>query len=643
MVSPDVLALVPRWMAIRYSIFPVSTAPDGTLVVASDRIVTSRRRNAIATELGRRVEFRLATRSDLAAAIRWGYEKSADPMIESDEARLIKRLIDASSWSAKDVKIARKRQKRAYRSLGSILVREGAISQRTLDAAVDRLSGREGVRLGEYLVGQGLITRPELTRALDRAEREPRSTGASRVSSRSGDSVMVARPYLCGAMAVVAVAVATTAWSQSRRNPRFSPRFPVFDGGLSIPLGHRVVYREDVVAGDGAVTEGRTSRANALYQRGLKQQEAGDLDGARKSFEAALMEDPGSTVIRASLGYVLYAAGDLKAARAVFEETVRRDPSATALFDELGYLNLRLGEPAAADGWFRRAIDAHRREQPSTPADAEARDERVYRLRSEVREIENRFDGTLYSLIRRGSGNAAPNPTGRSLTQSQGGAEGAYRLPIDGLGQGRMVQVFGRVLWGYRRDSLHIRGNSYQGGVGIRAKPLASQNLILSFERLVSLGSAARDDWLARIGYSWSTGTGFEPFRKSWPYLSVYGDAALAFPSGPDLFLTGELRAGQSWRLGSRVSVTPHVVLAGSRQEDGPGDDPSGRGRPRYRAQILFRQIGLSRLRRQCGGAGAIPREDRRQQHRYLRRGCDRGRELLRDDQKTRAEFAYSK
>jgi hypothetical protein len=362
-------------------------------------------------------------------------------------------------------------------------------------------------------------------------------------------------------------------WSQRRSSVRLDGRFPVFRAGVLAPLVERVVFKDDVLAnGAGTTTpsDGQITRANNLYQQGLKEQKAGDLNAARASFAAALRDNTDSTVIRASLGYVLLKTGDLNGARAVFEETVRRDPSAIMLYDELGYLNLRLGDEEAADRWFRKAIDAHRQETLSDPKEITARDERVYRLRSEVAQIENTFDGTLYSVFRQGSGNGAPNPTGRSLTQSQGGVEAAYRLPIPGLGHGRMIQAFGRVLWGYKPDSLRIRGNSYQGGIGIRAKPLASQNLVLSFERLVSLGSAARDDWLARIGYSWSLGTSFDPFRTSWPYVTVYGDAALAFPTGPDLFLTGEVRAGQSWRIGERFSVTPHIVIVGSRQEDGP-------------------------------------------------------------------------
>jgi len=384
---------------------------------------------------------------------------------------------------------------------------------------------------------------------------------------------MTSRSAIIVVSSLVVIAGTAEAWSQHGSATRLDTRFPVFRTGVLAPLLEHVVYREDVVADvDGATTPSgdRTTRANDLYQQGLRQQKAGDLDGARASLAAALRDAPDSTVIRASLGYVLSEAGDLKGAREVFEETVRRDPSAVMLYDELGYLNLRLGDEAQADSWFHKAIDAHRQETLTDPEEMAARDQRVYRLRSEVAQIENDVDGTLYSVFRRGSGNGAPNPIGRSLSQSQGGAEAAYRLPIPGLGHGRMVEAFGRVLWGYKPDSLRIRSNSYQGGVGLRAKPFARQNLVLSFERLVSLGNAARDDWLARVGYSWSLGTGFDPFRTSWPYLTIYGDAALAFPTGPDLFLTGEIRAGGSWRIGDRFSVTPHLVIVGSRQEDGP-------------------------------------------------------------------------
>ena len=166
MVPADILRLVPRSVAIRYSIFPVGLSSDGTLVVATDRIMTSRRRNAIATELGRRLEFRLATRSDLAAAIRWGYEKSSDPLVNETNIRTFKRLIDTSGGSAKNVKDVRKWQRRAYRSLGSILVRDGALSQHALDDAIERMPHGDGPRLGDFLIRQGLVSRAELDGAL---------------------------------------------------------------------------------------------------------------------------------------------------------------------------------------------------------------------------------------------------------------------------------------------------------------------------------------------------------------------------------------------------------------------------------------------------------------------------------------------
>lgn len=354
---------------------------------------------------------------------------------------------------------------------------------------------------------------------------------------------------------------------------RLSPDV-IYRADVFVRLPDAALFQDEILPAGSQVASGASTAqpgdANDLYQRGLTRQKAGDLGGARRDLEAAVALAPDNAAIRASLGYVCEAAGDLKAARTNFAAALERDPGLLTLYDELGYLNLRLGDTTAADKWFREAIDRHRAESAATSAQVAERDERLYRLRREVAQLEDDLDLSLYSIFRRGSGAGAPNPTGRSLTQSQGGLEAAYRLPITGLGAGRTVQAFARLLWSYKPDSLAIRSNSYQSGIGFRVKPLARQNLVLSMERLVSLGKAARDDWLARAGYSWSLGYGFDPFRMSWPYVLVYGDAALAFPTGPDLFLTGEVRAGQSWRLGSRISITPHAVLEGSRQEDGP-------------------------------------------------------------------------
>ncbi len=339
------------------------------------------------------------------------------------------------------------------------------------------------------------------------------------------------------------------------------PSEPIYQAGLAVHLRQPVVYRNEVMPGRDP------ARANKLYQRGLARQKAGDLAGAKRDLAAAAALAPDNAAIRASLGYAQSATGDLAAARAAFEQALARDPAMASLYAEIGYLDLRLDDKHGADRWFRSAVDRYA-VAPASGAEANERAERIYRMRSEVGQIENDVDLGLYSVFRPGS-KGPLNPTGRSLTQSQGGAEGAFRLPL-GLGAGRTVQAFGRVLWGYKPDSVHILGNSYQAGIGLRVKPLGRQNLVLSMERLVSLGSAARDDWLARIGYSWSLGYGFEPFKTRWPFVLVYGDAALAFPSGPDLFLTGEIRVGESWRLGGHIALTPHLVLAGSRQEDGP-------------------------------------------------------------------------
>ena len=364
------------------------------------------------------------------------------------------------------------------------------------------------------------------------------------------------------ALSVVGIAVVLCgpAHSANPHDGRLLPSRPIFEARLAMHVRQPVVYRNDVLP------DHDSARANALYQRGLARQKAGDLAGARRDLEAATALAPENAAIRASLGYVQSAAGDLEPARTAFQAALKRDPSMASLYAEIGYLDLRLGDNRDAARWFRTAADRYAA-APASSADAAARAERIYRMRSEVAQIEDDIDIGLYSVFRPGA-NGPLNPTGRSLTQSQGGLEGSVRLPLS-IGPGRTIQAFGRVLWGYKPDSLHVLGDSYQGGFGLRIKPLASQNLVLSMERLVSLGSAARDDWLARAGYSWSLGYGFDPFKKRWPFILVYGDAALAFPTGPDLFLTGEIRLGESWRLGDRVSLTPHFVLAGSRQEDG--------------------------------------------------------------------------
>jgi hypothetical protein len=65
-------------------------------------------------------------------------------------------------------------------------------------------------------------------------------------------------------------------------------------------------------------------------------------------------------------------------------------------------------------------------------------------------------------------------------------------------------------------------GDSFQGGIGVRWKPLTTQNLVLSISR--TFGPEVDDDWLAQIGYSWDYGTDLRVDVPSWWTTRLYAE-----------------------------------------------------------------------------------------------------------------------
>lgn len=299
--------------------------------------------------------------------------------------------------------------------------------------------------------------------------------------------------------------------------------------------------------------------AESAYRDGLTAYEQGDFRAAEAAILEAIAERPGDRRFWMSLGYARLKAGALGAAEKAFRRAALIDEDAAA-WQEAAYAGRRLGHNREAAQAFRNGLATLRREGPAEPRTE-------YRLRSEIAALENPFDAVFYSAFRLGSGEGgAIDPSGRTTSQSQGGAEASARLPGIGFRNGRTVTLFGRVLWGYEGAGLRLREDSLQGGVGLRVKPFSSHNLALSAERLFSLGAAARDDWMARLSFSWDRGASFDPFASGWTYLSFYGDVALVLPG--DLYLSGEIRAGRTFRLGGRWALTPHLLVAAARREE---------------------------------------------------------------------------
>lgn len=274
----------------------------------------------------------------------------------------------------------------------------------------------------------------------------------------------------------------------------------------------------------------------------------------------ALAETPDPYAL-AKLGFEAYEGGDYAVAAREFEAALAAKPDLPLVWAQLGYAYRKTHRNDEAAHAFRRAlqhgITDHR-----------------YGYRREVQTLENRIDATAYVIYRDSAlSTAFLSLTGPSVNQSQAGVELAWTPPRIGFRDGALLQVYGRTAWGHDGDGFNVREETFQGGVGVRYRPLRSHNLLFAVERLIAMGDDARDNWMVRSSYSWDKGFDLRPDDKRWTYATLYLDAALIDPSDPDVLLTAEGRYGMSWivggsGLGATWTATPHMVAAVFRQRD---------------------------------------------------------------------------
>jgi tetratricopeptide (TPR) repeat protein len=255
----------------------------------------------------------------------------------------------------------------------------------------------------------------------------------------------------------------------------------------------------------------------------------------------------------ANRGYRLLAAGDHAGAIKAFEQALQLNPDRTELKLQLAYITLRLHRNKQAVRWFS-AVVRDREPVPSFP------------LRRQIEELENRWSADGYLIYRDQQDDFGPL-TGPNLVQSQAGLELSWQPPGIGYNNGRKLALYGRLLWALEEESLSFSDRSYQGGIGLRYKPLSRHNLVLSAERLLEVGSFARNDWMLRAGYSLDHGTDWQPAHRWWSW-SLYIDAAMIRPRDPDIYLTFQAQGGPAFRLTEQMTIQPGGLFLVNWQQD---------------------------------------------------------------------------
>ena len=332
---------------------------------------------------------------------------------------------------------------------------------------------------------------------------------------------------------------------------------------------HDEVARDEDALGRQARALTALKRAVALeptaerrFRLGRLADRLGDHEEARSELQAAVAAEPGNAEYKAALAYTLRRAGELAEAARLLSEVLAAEPRRYALHEDLGYIYLGLGENEKAIKQFKWAIDNRQLYPAETSEERTTTERKMEALRDTISSVEPHWTALAYSNLCL-SGNYCSRRTtnlGSLISANQGGIEIGYQPPEIGYVDGRTFQGFARTYFNYDPGTIDPQGKSFQGGVGIRYKPLPDYNLVLSGERLFKLGSNAQNNWLARAAFSTSTGyAGYivEPTAGRPRYSLFYVDLAGTLTS-PHQYLTYlDAREGLNFGLADRLVGSP--------------------------------------------------------------------------------------
>jgi adsorption protein B len=161
----ELLRMLPRELAVQYSVFPVELK-NNRLIVAASSMPRREELSRIEVVVGLQIELCLTTKNSLSFSIQRGYERLNDQE-QSEKPRLGQLLLERKLVSEEQLSEALKRQQRTYSRLGDILLDESLISYSVLIKAFEEHATVSGERLGEFLVGKGYISREQLDHAMN--------------------------------------------------------------------------------------------------------------------------------------------------------------------------------------------------------------------------------------------------------------------------------------------------------------------------------------------------------------------------------------------------------------------------------------------------------------------------------------------
>lgn len=173
-VEPTVLDRLPADVAVSLGVFPVGEEA-GVLQVATDRLISRSDLDQIERTVGGPVELVLASRQDVAFALRRRYRSQA-ARLDTGRPRLGQKLVTAGLLTEADLDAALRSQRKMFRRVGDIVVDSGWVERDRVEEAA--ASARAESRpIGQELVQRGWITVDQLDAALQRQAESDRRLG----------------------------------------------------------------------------------------------------------------------------------------------------------------------------------------------------------------------------------------------------------------------------------------------------------------------------------------------------------------------------------------------------------------------------------------------------------------------------------
>jgi tetratricopeptide (TPR) repeat protein len=338
----------------------------------------------------------------------------------------------------------------------------------------------------------------------------------------------------------------------------------------------------------GARTAFRTALAKADTPEAKRGSLAGLLDASRQcqdpggELEALLALRalaPGDRPLARDAAYALSRAGRDREALAAFQASFGPESGPSDYLDA-AYSAKRAGLNREARNLFARSVESQTPAHPMDPV-------QLFGVRREGETLARTWGGSLSASYNQGG--ILPGLSSSHKT-TQIGAE-VYYQPEWSSRDGRMLQFYAD---GFENAHDNQGGATWgptlQPSLGVRIKPLGSQNLVLGVQRLFQGGRFTLRDWLVRAAYSLDQGTDLQPASDAWATWQVYTEAGY-FLDAERYIQTLEGRWGGSWKLAAwdGLVATPHLVLAGDYDSKGAPRTSLGIG-PGVALRQWFRQ-----------------------------------------------------